>query len=64
MLHHSCSWTHVCGCTGILIYMSLVDLIAIDFTSKRFRSSTALQCGSYVCLVLGIAGMAVLAIWA
>lgn len=44
--------------------MSLVDLIASDFTSKRFRSSISLQAGSYSCLLLGITCMAILAIWA
>lgn len=52
------------GHAGILIYMALVDLIATDFTSKRFRNSLSLQAGSYVCLLLGIGCMAVLAIWA
>lgn len=51
-------------CAGILIYMALVDLIAIDFNSDRFRSSLRLQITSYVCLLLGAAAMSVLAIWA
>ena len=52
------------GCAGILIYMSLVDLIAVDFTSERFRSSLKLQASSYLCLILGVGLMAVVAIWA
>lgn len=50
--------------TGILIYMALVDLIAVDFTSKRFRSSLVLQVGSYLALAGGCAVMAVIGIWA
>jgi solute carrier family 39 (zinc transporter), member 1/2/3 len=49
---------------GILIYMALVDLIAADFLSKRMRSNTSLQIGSYVALFLGSMAMASLAIWA
>ena len=53
-----------CPAAGILIYMSLVDLIAVDFNSDRFRSSLRLQITSYVCLLLGAGAMSVLAIWA
>lgn len=44
--------------------MALVDLIAVDFTTKRFRSSLALQVGSYLSLLGGVAVMAVIGIWA
>ena len=44
--------------------MSLVDLIAADFTSKRFRASLSLQVSSYLCLLGGAGVMCVLAIWA
>ncbi|EIE23671.1 ZIP zinc/iron transport family [Coccomyxa subellipsoidea C-169] len=49
---------------SILIYMALVDLIAVDFTTKRFRSSLSLQAGSYISLLAGCAVMAVIGIWA
>ncbi|KAH9620999.1 hypothetical protein KSS87_021902 [Heliosperma pusillum] len=48
---------------GILIYMSLVDLIAADFMSKRMRSNTRLQAVSYFALFLGAALMSSLAVW-
>ena len=51
-------------CAGILIYMSLVDLIAADFNSQQFLSSTRLQLGGYSSLILGAALMAVIGIWA
>ena len=51
-------------CAGILIYMSLVDLIAVDFNSPQFLSSTRLQLGGYSSLILGAALMAVIGIWA
>ncbi|CAL8471970.1 g11512 [Coccomyxa elongata] len=50
--------------TGILIYMALVDLIAVDFTTKRFRNSLVLQVGSYLSLAGGCAVMAIIGIWA
>ncbi|BDA47590.1 Zinc transporter 5 [Coccomyxa sp. Obi] len=50
--------------TGILIYMALVDLIAVDFTTKRFRNSLVLQVGSYLSLTAGCAVMAIIGIWA
>ena len=51
-------------CAGILIYMSLVDLIAADFNSPAFLSSLRLQLGGYTCLILGAALMAIIGIWA
>jgi len=44
--------------------MSLVDLIAADFTSQHFLSSLKLQLGGYTCLILGAGLMAVIGIWA
>ena len=44
--------------------MSLVDLIATDFTSPAFLSSLRLQLGGYTCLSLGAALMAIIGIWA
>ncbi|GAB2283775.1 Fe(2+) transport protein 3, chloroplastic [Dionaea muscipula] len=53
-----------CLSAGILIYMSLVDLIAADFMSKRMRCNFRLQIVSYVTLFLGASLMSLLAIWA
>ena len=39
--------------TGILIYMALVDLIAVDFQSKRIRSSRKLQVSAYLATLAG-----------
>ena len=50
--------------TGILIYMALVDLIAVDFTSSRFRADGRLQMAGYGALVLGAGLMTLLALWA
>ncbi len=44
--------------------MALVDLIAVDFTTKRFRNSLVLQVGSYLSLAGGCAVMAIIGIWA
>ncbi|GAB4837102.1 TPR repeat-containing protein zip4 [Ancistrocladus abbreviatus] len=52
-----------CVSAGILIYMSLVDLIAADFLSKRMRCNVRLQIVSYFGLFLGAALMSLLAIW-
>ncbi|KAK9742011.1 hypothetical protein RND81_03G143000 [Saponaria officinalis] len=48
---------------GILVYMSLVDLIAADFMSKKMRSNIRLQVVSYIALFLGAALMSSLAVW-
>ncbi|KAL8166520.1 hypothetical protein V2J09_008019 [Rumex salicifolius] len=48
---------------GILIYMSLVDLIAADFMSKKMRCNARLQIASYIALFLGATLMSGLAIW-
>ncbi|KAL2652886.1 hypothetical protein R1flu_021014 [Riccia fluitans] len=49
---------------GILIYMSLVDLVAADFLSKRMKCDRKLQICSYLSLFSGAAAMSALAIWA
>lgn len=49
---------------GILVYMSLVDLIAADFLSKRMSCNVKLQVASYVALFLGAGLMSSLALWA
>ncbi|XP_073388984.1 zinc transporter 4, chloroplastic isoform X4 [Physcomitrium patens] len=48
---------------GILVYMSLVDLIAADFLSKRMRCNRKLQFYSYASLITGCFAMSALAIW-
>ncbi|XP_020087657.1 zinc transporter 6 [Ananas comosus] len=51
--------------SGILVYMALVDLIALDFFhNKTMSSSPRLKKASYIALVLGSASMSVLALWA
>ncbi|KAG8084845.1 hypothetical protein GUJ93_ZPchr0010g8997 [Zizania palustris] len=49
---------------GILIYMSLVDLIAADFLGGKMTGTTRQQVMSYVALFLGALSMSSLAIWA
>jgi len=49
---------------GILIYMALVDLIAADFASKRFRSDGRLQVAGFGALAVGAGLMTLLALWA
>jgi zinc transporter 1/2/3 len=48
---------------GILVYMSLVDLIAADFLSKRMHCNQQLQILSYITLLSGCFAMSALAIW-
>ncbi|KAF5821684.1 putative zinc/iron permease [Helianthus annuus] len=51
--------------SGILIYMGLVDLIALDFFHNKLMSSeTWLKKISFVALVLGSTSMSILALWA
>lgn len=49
---------------GILIYMSLVDLLATDFNNPKLQTNTKLQLMTYLALFLGAGMMAMLAIWA
>ncbi|CAA6669857.1 unnamed protein product [Spirodela intermedia] len=49
---------------GILIYMSLVDLLAADFLSHRMQSSGRLQIFSYTGLLLGAGAMSLVGKWA
>jgi len=49
---------------GILVYMALVDLIAVDFLSKRMRSSRKLQVLAFLALFLGCGCMSVIGVWA
>ncbi|KAK7385553.1 hypothetical protein VNO78_31276 [Psophocarpus tetragonolobus] len=51
--------------SGILIYMALVDLIAVDFFHNKLMSSNPLlKKASFVALTLGSAAMSILALWA
>ena len=49
---------------AILIYAALVDLIAADFLTKRFRADRRLQVGGYCALLLGAGLMSLIAMWA
>ncbi|KAJ8493295.1 hypothetical protein OPV22_015016 [Ensete ventricosum] len=49
---------------GILVYMSLVDLLAADFTNPRMQSNGKLQLGAHLALLLGAGLMSLLAKWA
>lgn len=49
---------------GILNFMALVDLLAADFMGAKLQSSMKLQMWAYVLVLLGIAGMSVMAKWA
>ncbi|KAG0447877.1 hypothetical protein HPP92_028099 [Vanilla planifolia] len=49
---------------GILVYMSLVDLLANDFTNPRMQSSKKLQLWAHLALFLGAGFMSLLAKWA
>ncbi|OIV89024.1 hypothetical protein TanjilG_24094 [Lupinus angustifolius] len=51
--------------SGILIYMALVDLIAVDFFhNKLMNSNMSLKKVSFLALTMGSAAMSVLALWA
>jgi solute carrier family 39 (zinc transporter), member 1/2/3 len=49
---------------GILIYMSLVDLLATDFNKLKLQTNTNLQLMTYLALFIGAGLMSMLAIWA
>ena len=49
---------------GILVYMSLVDLLAADFLSQRMQQSGRLQVLSYAGLFLGAGAMSLVGKWA
>lgn len=49
---------------AVLIYAALVDLIAADFLTKRFRADRRLQVGGYCALLMGAGLMSLIAIWA
>ncbi|KAK6790165.1 hypothetical protein RDI58_013965 [Solanum bulbocastanum] len=51
--------------SGILIYMALVDLIALDFFHNKLMSGqSSLKKVSFIVLVLGSTSMSILALWA
>ncbi|KAE8722768.1 Zinc transporter 6 [Hibiscus syriacus] len=51
--------------SGILIYMALVDLIALDFFHNELMAShTWLKKASFIALALGSTSMSILALWA
>ncbi|CAK9171463.1 unnamed protein product [Ilex paraguariensis] len=51
--------------SGILIYMGLVDLIALDFFHNKLMGSQPwLKKASFIALVLGSTSMSILALWA
>ncbi|GJN20298.1 hypothetical protein PR202_gb07658 [Eleusine coracana subsp. coracana] len=49
---------------GILIYMSLVDLLAEDFKNEKVQNNGKLQLGVILCMLIGAGLMSMLAIWA
>ncbi|KAI3988557.1 hypothetical protein MKX01_011454 [Papaver californicum] len=49
---------------GILIYMSLVDLLAAIFMDPELQENLRLQISSYVALLLGAGAMSLIAKWA
>ncbi|KAF7123210.1 hypothetical protein RHSIM_Rhsim12G0015300 [Rhododendron simsii] len=50
--------------SGILIYMSLVDLLAADFENPRMQANMKLQMVAYVSLLFGAGCLSLLAKWA
>ncbi|XP_025012309.2 zinc transporter 6, chloroplastic [Ricinus communis] len=51
--------------SGILIYMGLVDLIAVDFFHNKLMTSAPwLKKASFIALTLGSTAMSILALWA
>ncbi|KAK9063414.1 hypothetical protein SSX86_017284 [Deinandra increscens subsp. villosa] len=48
---------------GLLIYMALVDLLAADFMGPKLQGSIKLQIKSFVAVLLGAAGMSIMAKW-
>ncbi|CAI0544453.1 unnamed protein product [Linum tenue] len=49
---------------GLLIYMALVDLLAVDFMGPKMQSSIRLQLKSFAAVLLGAGGMSLMAKWA
>ncbi|WOL02118.1 hypothetical protein Cni_G10837 [Canna indica] len=49
---------------GLLNYMALVDLLAVDFMGLKMQGSIKLQAWGYVAVFLGAGGMSLMAKWA
>ncbi|XP_071722126.1 probable zinc transporter 10 [Rutidosis leptorrhynchoides] len=49
---------------GLLIYMALVDLLAVDFMGAKLQASIKLQFKSFVAVLLGAGLMSLMAKWA
>ncbi|PWA38365.1 Zinc/iron permease [Artemisia annua] len=49
---------------GILIYMALVDLLAVDFMKAKVQTNWKLQIMAFAFLIFGLGCMSLLAIWA
>ncbi|KAM7258385.1 hypothetical protein ACFE04_014126 [Oxalis oulophora] len=49
---------------GLLIYMALVDLLAVDFMGPKLQASVKLQIKSFVAVLLGAGLMSLMAKWA
>ncbi|KAK4776638.1 hypothetical protein SAY86_005326 [Trapa natans] len=49
---------------GLLNYMALVDLIALDFMGPKMQGNMKLQAFGYAALLLGAGGMSLMAVWA
>lgn len=51
--------------SGILVYMALVDLIAVEFlNTQKMKANPRLMAAAYSLLILGAGSMALLAVWA
>lgn len=51
--------------SGILVYMALVDLIAVEFlNTKKMKANPRLMAAAYCLLILGAGSMSLLALWA
>lgn len=51
--------------SGILVYMALVDLIAVEFlNTQKMKANPRLMAAAYCLLILGAGSMALLAVWA
>ncbi|XP_071724276.1 probable zinc transporter 10 [Rutidosis leptorrhynchoides] len=49
---------------GLLIYMALVDLLAVDFMGAKLQASIKLQFKSFIAVLLGAGLMSLMAKWA
>ena len=49
---------------GILNYMALVNLLAVDFMGSKLQQNVTLQMVAFLAVLLGAGGMSLLAKWA